>query len=1421
MTDDRNKRLILLEGDHNYQEWADEAMIRLSLKGLSKTIRREKTEKDVDWEDECERAYQELLYIMKARVRLALRSQDDMNPRALWERAREMYAIRDNNAKLVASQSILNAKPSQYKNINEYIGFIRQQQDILAYLGEKINQMFLASIVINSLPEEYKQLWMQVLGQADIMDHSFTFEEVAKILVHEHNRKKVLSGKDNTNEDSSKALRVGNFGRQDKKGGSKGSSRVECKNCKRAHKTEKCWHNHPDQAPDWWNKNKDDKGSKDEEREKDKKDRAYRATQTSQNNKEWFLDSGAEIHVTGDSSVFSTYTPRESEVYGFDGITTKAVGVGSVVFHTNEGQVTLYNVHYVPKSHCNLISTTVLASKGCKVIMGRDSHNVLDEDDKLLFEGRKMGKSFIVYTRLYTPKHQVFIARPRAKAASWDDWHRRLGHPGIETVKLTARMTTGIDIDGADALQSQQPARDICEACVMGKQQKFRNHEPKRNQDASLPGERWYMDTAGGGHITPTLGGAKYVLAVTDEATDMMSFYLLPTRDAKPISDSIKDVILKTKAKGYQTAYIRSDNAKEFGQGPVARTLEDLGITWEPTMPHSPHQNGVAEVQFRTLFERIRAVLFDSDLPEEFWGEALNFIIYIRARLTSKALHLKKTPYEAWTGKQPDLSHIRPFGCICWAYDHEAYKQKLKFRGIKCRLLGFGQGGNQYRLWSIEKQSILNSSYVVFDEKASMKGANNATEQASSPDIPDDDNTAYEWDNVWEEGPPSGHRAEIVGNTYNYARSTDQAAAQTDGQEADIHTMGENEDILHTSSDGDIAPAQTTNHREAPSSTANDENIGAAPIQSDGNETPPQTTVDEGIAEPSSSQSERSDPPIRRTTRPHMTTNYHELHHHGRNKAFIVQASKLDIPAGEAIPKDAKEALSGPNKDKWTQAFKRELNSIKEKDVWTVQTPPKGRKVLPGRWVLSTKLNPNGSIARYKARWVAKGFEQIEGIDYNVTFSSVVKTSSWKTLLALGTKNNMEIEHSDVETAYLESPITEEVWVEQPHGFEQGTGACRLKKALYGLKQSAREWYETLKRKLTQMGYEVLQKDRSIFRHHKNSSIIATYVDDLLIMTTNKHEMDIIKKQLDQRFKLKHLGPLSYYLGMEVKRDREARTMTVSQKGYISQLLKQLDMQDCYTVKSPMDVNTRFEKPRDDYEAPKELKQAFESIMGALNWIAGMTRPDISYAAHRLSRHLAKPTKDHIQAATRVIRYLAKTTDIGIHYGPHETHNGTLRGYSDSSWHDDADNGRSTAAYVYKLWNGPISWRSKQEPLVALSSTEAEYIAASEASKEALYLQELLQELKYNHGDVDTVRLLVDNESAISLANNPVNHPKTKHIRLRYHKIRELVEDKSIGIEWVPTRSMAADPLTKPMPAANLEHTLRLLGLKSEQKSET
>jgi len=223
-------------------------------------------------------------------------------------------------------------------------------------------------------------------------------------------------------------------------------------------------------------------------------------------------------------------------------------------------------------------------------------------------------------------------------------------------------------------------------------------------------------------------------------------------------------------------------------------------------------------------------------------------------------------------------------------------------------------------------------------------------------------------------------------------------------------------------------------------------------------------------------------------------------------------------------------------------------------------------------------------------------------------------------------------------------------------------------------------------------------------------------------------------------------------------------------------------MEDCHIVKNTINKNMKLEQPPPKYVIDKKLKNDFASIIGAINWLAGISRPDISFAVYHLNRHLAQPINDHYTAAKRVMRYLAGTIEIGMVFGPNYIYDGTLQAYSDSFWHDNADNSRSIARYLFKLANRPVSWRSKQEPIVAILSTEAEYIAVSEAYKEAIYLKDLLWELGYDKGDIGIIKINLNNKLTINLAENPAIHPKTKHIRLRYHKVRELMQNKDMVI---------------------------------------
>jgi len=452
----------------------------------------------------------------------------------------------------------------------------------------------------------------------------------------------------------------------------------------------------------------------------------------------------------------------------------------------------------------------------------------------------------------------------------------------------------------------------------------------------------------------------------------------------------------------------------------------------------------------------------------------------------------------------------------------------------------------------------------------------------------------------------------------------------------------------------------------------------------------------------------------------------------------------VDSNKERPCPISMEEALYGPDSDKWLAAAEQEMANHSIQNTWnTPCTPPPKAHVLPGRWVLAYKYGLMGEIIRYKARWVVKGFRQIEGVDFNETFSSTLKASSWRLLLTIIAKHRLVVESSDVVAAFLESLVHEEIWVEQPYRFTDGNSrhACKLNKALYGLKQASHEWYATLYAVLLSLGFKRLEHDHCVFINPITKVIIAAYVDDLLFIARKRELIAQIKKELDKKFNIKHMGDLKDYLGMQIVRNEDKQTIQVNQTKYIKQLLNQLGMDLCSPAKSPMEQKHIAATP-EGYIAPVKEKEAYQSLLGVLNWLSIMTRPDITYAVSTLSRSLQNPTPGHMNAAKRVLRYLAGTVDDGLLYHPND--NDGLEGFTDASYCDDYSTSRSTGAYIYKLFNGPVAWQSKLQKLVATSTCESEYIAATEACKEGLFLGPMLQELGYQEGAFP-VSLSIDN----------------------------------------------------------------------------
>ena len=500
-----------------------------------------------------------------------------------------------------------------------------------------------------------------------------------------------------------------------------------------------------------------------------------------------------------------------------------------------------------------------------------------------------------------------------------------------------------------------------------------------------------------------------------------------------------------------------------------------------------------------------------------------------------------------------------------------------------------------------------------------------------------------------------------------------------------------------------------------------------------------------------------------------------------------------------AEPKNMEEALAGEHAEEWKKAADEEFHSLIENETWELVELPHDRKPIGSKWVFKVKHSSSGEVERFKGHLVAKGYAQKHGLDYDETFSPVVRFSSIRALAAFAIQNDMQIHQMDVVTAFLNGELDEKIYMEQPEGYVQAGKehlVCKLKKSLYGLKQSPRCWNKAFTDYLESIGFKESGADSCVFvRTTDDVTIVAVYMDDLILLAKTTGEMQEVKDSLSSRFKMKDLGKLHYCLGISIVHDEYKKCLWMHQQQYIKNMLEKYGLSDANTVSTPGDLSVKLKK--DDGFSKNIDSVLYQSMIGSLLYAANSTRPDIAHAVGVVSRFASNPSQAHLTAVKRIMHYLKKTVDLAIKY--QKSKNGYLIGYSDADWAGDIDDRHSTTGNLFLMAGGPISWQSKKQKIVALSTSEAEYVALGAAVQEAVWLRRLL-----------TVE---DNQGAIALAKNQVGHARTKHIDIRYHYIRETVQQEVVTLSYCTTKNMLADLLTKPLPREQFETLLQAMGM--------
>ena len=522
------------------------------------------------------------------------------------------------------------------------------------------------------------------------------------------------------------------------------------------------------------------------------------------------------------------------------------------------------------------------------------------------------------------------------------------------------------------------------------------------------------------------------------------------------------------------------------------------------------------------------------------------------------------------------------------------------------------------------------------------------------------------------------------------------------------------------------------------------------------------------------------------------------------------------------IPRNYREAIRSKESDYWRSAMQDEVVALRKKNV-LIEIPrsdmPDGQQAIKTMWVYAVKTDNLGNVVRFRARLVARGDKQRQGIDYQETFSPVARMATFRLVLALSMKMNLSIYQGDINTAYLNANLQIKQYVDNLPGFpcESQGHIYMVNKALYGLRQSGREWNSEINAWMLQHGFIRSEIDPCLYIYRKNGifAMVLIYVDDLLCATNAMHFKQSLFAQLDQAYGIKDQGLLHKYLGIEVEQSNGA--IKIHQAQYCQAIIDKFKFTDAHASAIPMEVNLRLTAKDETANAKRTgLDFPFREFVGSVMYLATCTRPDVAYTIGQLSRFVSSPTMQHIGTAKRLLRYLVGTVSNGIVYRHDATQDEpmnkiTIHGYCDSDWGSDPDTRKSVTGYVLCLSGGAVSWASRRQTIVAQSTAEAEYVAACEASMEGTGLRNILTEIDPD-AEMDFA-LGIDNQAAYVMATNPTYSRRTRHIELRWHYVRDQVIKKKLRLWKVKSVNNLADILTKALPRQQHDTLSNAMGM--------
>jgi len=884
----------------------------------------------------------------------------------------------------------------------------------------------------------------------------------------------------------------------------------------------------------------------------------------------------------------------------------------------------------------------------------------------------------------------------------------------------------------------------ICEPCTQSKLHSKRTRKKREGNKSSEPLQLIFIDLIG-----PFPQSIHYkntrALTLKDDYSGFVMFGFLPDKEASTVVEKLLhmlDVIYIIS--GVKVNTIQADYGSEFTATVFRKTLTSLGYMIRYTPTDTAAFNGQIERMHRYIVSLARAARLAASLPESFWEECMRQAVSVYNAIGTKS---NPCPLKRLTGKQPTYTHFRTIGSKVLYRIPSDKIPKLQPRTRRGILIAQPTDStpDTYRIYNPDTKRIIRSRDVVIIETEFYKWNNDQ--------ITNDTDTF--------ESPPL-HMVETV------------SSSDSSDDENELARKKQRTPTTHSnlSQQGRSIGAQEQN---------------------------------QWLNEHEARQANRGSRLSRELEglRINNNSSWNRI-----NRAHAI----IDIPepfTGDNTPSTFKKIKGHAQEIEWNKAVQQELcGLIKMNAFHLTKDKPKDRTLLNPRWVFTTKLDENGNVDRYKARLTIAAWNTIKGIDYQESYAPVASRNTIRLCLALAAYKGLKMRQFDTPLAYLNGTLDTPAYMRLPAGLDlvqnslpehcrslYNTGGdyviCKVTKPLYGLPQSGKCWYDELKSKLNNIGFQPSNADPAMFlRHTRNHglTILLAYVDDLCCFASDDSELNSIEATMFKHWKTKSFGTPSWYLKMKI--NCQPGRISLSQSLYVSKLLEKFNMTQANQSPVPC-VPTDFVPTDTDQPLTDE---PYRELVGSLLYIANGTRPDISYAVGLCARYSSQPLQRHWRALKRILRYLKGTANYGLIYS---ANNWNLQTYADSSYADDTSDRKSTSGRTILIDGGPISWTSEKQKCVATSTAEAEYMSLGAAAKDVIWTRNILSEL--NELAEGPSLIYQDNQASISMATNVRVSSKSKHIQVRHHFVRELIEDGSIVLEYMPTQEMIADIFTKPL----------------------